>query len=506
VITAIIQGAAIALLAGDWIYHRWFEDKPQKSRAAREVQVPTADVGSPVPLIYGRVRVRNPLLVWHDTPTFSSPYYIMNMFFVLGVGFDDNLGTNRVHNIWAGDWKLFWSQIGGTAMTGVGGPEAQVSIIGTGADGNDYGTGLLEFLDGSPLHVVAQDGASSGDAVTWAGRRMIASGIPVAEIPSYRGYITVLLHGSSPDQWIFGRSPSVPAYSFEVSSYRSSSSYPGIGAYAQVGQDSNPINVLYDLYVAKLSKAGISASVIDMPSWQSAAVKCVSESIGYSRYIENSAKLDDHIIEVLRVIDGVLRWNPKTGKIELKLIRPDFDPNTIPHITKDECSDITNFAFGGWTDVVNKVNIAFTNRALDYAGDVVADESPANAVRQDGENNEVTLQFPAICEAGQALMTAKREGYARSIPIMKFRAHVDSEFADDILQGDVVKVTVPRPPISGLYFRVADVDRGTIKDGKIQLDLITDTSAYVQGSDAPEPTTPAVDWRDRIDDIYDIVG
>lgn len=508
----ILEGLSLAFLAGDFIYHRWFEDKPLKTHPQQEVQIPVADVGAPVALIYGRVLVDNPILVWHSTPAFATPYYCMNMTFVLGVGFDDNLGDNRVHNIYAGDFKLYWSQIGGVAMTGVGGPEAQVNIDGQGPHGATSGSGLLEFLDGSPLHVVAQDGSTSIDAVTWTGREMMNAGLTYRDIPSYRGYILVTLHPSAGNPgWIFGTSPQVPPYKFEASSYRSAAPYPGRGIYGQVGLDSNPINVLYDLYVAKLAKAGYDASLIDSSSWVAAAIKCASETLGYSRYIKDVRKLDEHIQDILKTVDGVLREEPSTGKIGIKLIRADFDPLLIPNLTKDNTDKITGFAFGGWTNVVNKVNVAFTNRSLGYKNDTMPDESPANSVRQDGQVNELTLEFLGICEPAQAKNTATRELYARSIPIMKLRAFVDPEAISaggqkfkDIRQGDAVKVTMPRPPISGLIFRVADVSLGTVEDGKVALDLITDMSSYVNRSAAPVPGTPPIDWKSLIDNVYDL--
>jgi hypothetical protein len=474
----IIEAAALAFMAGDFIYHRWIEDHPQKPTARQEVMIPHADEGAPVPLIYGRVRARNPILVWSSQPVFANPYYEMNMFLVLGIPMDDGNGINRVHNMWAGDWKLFWSDIA-PAMTGVGGPEGVVTVIGTGRNGEDYGTGLLEFLDGNPSQVLVNPGEDYTNAYTYAGRYMLnpntsagGGNLNFNAIPGYRGYVCVTLHGIA-QPFIFGKSAGVPAYSFEASSYRDSGGYPAVGIYAQVGLDSNPINVLWDLYKAKFGKLGYDTSLLDKTSWQVAATTLYSEGHGYSRYITDASQVDDHILEILKQIDGVLRENPTTGKIELKLIRPDYDPATIPEITRANCDALVNFAASGWTNIINKIRLVYTNRTRDYVDDSELVQNQANAVGQNGQVNEQTLQMPGICETAQAQSIARRELTARSRPIIKCRALVDRSFLR-VMQGDAVKLTWSNPDIAGLIFRVANVERGTLKDSKIALDLISD--------------------------------
>lgn len=483
----ILEAASLLYLAGDFAYHRWFQDQPQDRREPQRVQLPSVRAGAPVPLLYGRVRIRQPILIWNAQPTELGGNFLMNMTFALGCGMNDNNSTSRIHDVWAGDLKAFWFRTGDREPTGDGGPETPVTLI-CSAHGISYGSGVMEFLNGKPTQIVAQDGADNTNAVTYTGRMLLATGEGgggeiVDNIPGYRGFLLASFFTSGAGQWVFSsQGASVPAYSFEASSY-----YDHLGNGAQVGDDANPFAVLYDLYVAKLSRIGLSASVIDLPSWQACAATCASDSIGYSRCIDDAKDLDEHIQEVLRVADGVLRWNPATGLIEAKLIRPDFDPATVPHITKGNCDKVSNCALGGWMNVANKVNIEFNARDRDYNTDVEPGQNPANAVRQDGQLNEITLQFPGICERAQAVNTAARELYARSVPLMKMRVHVSSDEFADVLQGDAVKVTLPRPPING-YFRVADVDRGTLTDGKIALDLITDTSSYVHRGLNPRPT------------------
>jgi hypothetical protein len=484
-----IELATASFLVGSYVYFRLTEDKPTKKSPPREVQIPRVEVGVGVPMFYGRVRARGPILAAASTPVFDDPSYEMNMFFALGFPFADGAGTNRVHNMWAGDWLLNWTD-NAPLMTGDGGPEGPVIVIGTGQNGDELGTGLLEFLNGKSTQELVD---ALGTPTTFAGEWMLravgdpAGGLflPVDEIPGYRGMLSVFLYGTDNGrQWRFGASPTVPSYSFECSTYHTN--HPQLGTYARVGDDSNPMNVIYDVLV---HKAGIPESYIDIPNFQQNQFTLHTESHGYSRCFEDAAEVDEVLGDVLRQIDGVLRHNPVTDKLEVKLIRPDFDPTEIPHITKDNCVRLQSFAMGGWADVTNALRLVYTSRASDYQEADVTDENQANA-GSIGQNvkNLLVLMYPGICVESLARAVARRELAARSRPIIKMRAIVGREFLH-VLQGDAVKVTLKNPDLAGLIFRVANVEHGTLEDGAIALDLLLDFNYTYRNETSPPSGT-----------------
>jgi hypothetical protein len=481
---AIITWVAAGFMVGQYIYHRWIEDPDVINRPPREFQIPRNDPGSTIPLIFGRVRVRAPILAWCSTPfeeegsvlnTYPTGTYAyqLDMFFILGIGMTDGLGENNVHALWSGDTKFtyFGEDEGVDAIAEISHPGTAEPFVG----------GLIQWYGGNPSQEHVN---SSGVAVTGYGGELLGWGWPVALIPGHHGYISVFLHAGGGSHWYIGGSPSLAPYSFEVSSYQSAYSYPGVGIYGRVGQDSNPINALYDLLVAKFGKLGLSTSLIDQPTFSAAATKIYGESHGYSRVIEDSGEAEAYIQEILEQIDGVLRENPTTGKVEIKLIRNDYDPNTIPHITKANCEEIQNFAIGGWQNLPNKVRVVFTDRSNNYIDNSVIAHNQANAVGGDGIVREQVIRMPGVCYKELADAIAGRELAARSRPVIKMRAIVDRSFIR-VMQGDAVKVTWTDPDIQGLIFRVANVDRGTLGDGNIALDLIQDYF-YVHRNQPPK--------------------
>ena len=473
-INELVVAASGAYMLGDWIYHRWFYEPPKVKIKPQEVSIPRVDPGAIVPLIYGKCRVRAPLLVWTDTPTrtagtgsggngwpVGTPFYSMNMFLVLGVGMDDGAGTSKVHGMWIGDRKLLaWNVARETQVF------AEISA-GNGIEPGQIG-GLARYYDG---HAAQDIGASH------AGGLMTGAGVPLAEIPGYRGYIAVELYGTGvgTPQYIIGGSPNVPAYSFEASSYQTGGSYPGTGIYGQIGEDSNPMNVAWDMWKARLGKLGISTNYLDSTSFSNAAATLAGESHGYSRCIESIARAGDYLRDIAEQVDCAFYVDETDGKLKVKLIRADFDPNAIVHITKDNCVDLVNISFGGHTNLTNRIRLEYLSRARGYIDDYEPAQGPGNSSAQSGVINEEAVQMLGVSHADLAARMAYRELAWRGRNLIKLRAIVDRSFIR-VNPGDPIKITWTKPPIAGLVFRVAAVDRGTLTNGRIALDLVQDAN------------------------------
>jgi hypothetical protein len=454
-----IELAAAGWLVGNYIYHRWFADKPEPPPPDKYVKIPQMEEGANVPLIYGRCRVRKPILAWNSTPLVtnsSPPYdYWMNMHYIVGIPFTP--GNNRFWRLWVGDVNL--------------NPNVPISTIGA-IPGTDYIInsssradvekalgyvgGLARFQDGSPTQ--SQDPQLFGD--------MVAAGIGAAAIPAYRYFMGAYLFASG-NGWSIGQQANVPGYSFEVSSY------PNDSDAFNVGDEANPAKVLYDILTGDVGKLKIPTSMVDLDSFSDAKQRLQEEGNGYSRAIEESQEASEIILEILQQIDAVLYEDPYDGKIHIKLVRDDYDIPELPTVFPDNCDELVNVANGGWENVVNKVRIIFTNRADDYKDGSAVAHNQAVAAGQDGQVREHVIRMRGVCTQELANEIASRELSARSRPIAKCRAIVDRTFYQTV-PGDVVTVTWPDYAWSQRVFRVAAVSRGELANGKIALELIED--------------------------------
>jgi hypothetical protein len=514
VLLGLITGA---FLVGDFIYHRWL-DTPDKQPRQPD-PMPETNEGSVVPLIYGKVKIDKPILAWFEKPqTFVQEggvadgrlLYAANMFWVLGIPFSTDDRLDRIFSVWSGDLKLETHfpalSDGGPPfvnpedLDGGGGFEDEnrhrcsVHFI-TKVDAGIFVEGWVEFLNGKSGQLIV-DSASSYDATTQAGTFMTTvigappnnsqGDVDPSLCPGYRGYLSCLLYNSSKTSffpnnahWIFGLTPQVPTYSFEVGSYVDTfdaSKWPAAKPLSIIGEDSNPVNVIVDLLTGDGAdgKLGQDISTIDFDSFSAAGYTLAVEGHGYSRALDQAKPARDHIQDILRQIDGAMSFDTSIGKWVLKLIRNDYNLSDCPHITKANCSGLRGFASGGWLDLPNRILIQWTDRANGY---IVATAPSSNqalsTATSDGGIREQSIEMLGICEADTAARCAERELAALSRPLMRFTALLNrSMFRLNV--GDVVKVTWTDPDIAGLPFRVANINRGNLDDPTIVVDLIQD--------------------------------
>ncbi len=496
----LIEAIQIGVVVAPYVYHRLFDDIT-KSKPQRQLPYPRTEEGAPIPFIYGRCRIRTPILAWIRSPGTirvrnddgtgtGTGYdslvpgvqflYELNMFFVLGIPFPD--GHTQLHRIWAGEAAMATQPDDGpdgslADLTGDGGPEPAVYATTADVLGLGSGTGFVEFLNGNSSQQL-EDVAYPHTATTYIGEKMQASETP-GTLAGYRGYASVFLLGDAasnsvggtvvPDRgWIVGPGAQPPTYSFEASSYPTD-----YLDREDVNLDANPIDVIRDVLIGKRGKLGLDVSLIDYASFFYAAVAVREEGNGYSRAIEQGQTADDIIQEILRQVDGTIYLDEVDGLFKIKLVRDDFEPADLYVINPSNCVRLENPAVGGATGLVNKVRVVFTDRDNDYQDGSAVAKNSANAVGQSGVVNEIVLQMPGVCNQASAEKIAKRELRARSRPMFKCTAIVDRQFLRHN-PGDVVGLRWPLWNITGLIMRVAGVTRGAPGSNEIKLDLIQD--------------------------------
>jgi len=457
-------------LVGSYIYHRLTAPQPPRPKPMERIEVPRLEDGATPSLIYGRCRVRSPLLAWCGQPTATllsdeQFKYAMDFFMVLGIPFETPANV-AVWKIWVGEGYLGATTAQPKRHSATYGQHivdnsVDPTLTQRGAIGNG-----LEVFDGRPTQQLADQTAPYA-TTSVVGQRMVTAGLLPEQLPGYRGYVSAFHYGTGGTKWMLGNGAELGSYQYEVSSY------PGDSDAFDIGLEANPAKVLIDLLTGRFGKLGFPASKIHGASFGAAKIRLNEEGNGYSRAIDSTVDLAEIIREILEQIDGVLYEDPRDGLIHLKLIRPDYDVAALPHLTTSNCQALESFAAGGWEAAVNKVRVVFTNRADDYRDGSATAQNQAAAAAQDGEVHEEIIHMPGVCTAALAGTIAARELAARSRPIAKCRAIVGRDFSS-VMPGDAVKLTWPEYGIDGRVFRVAAVNRGSLANRKISLDLIED--------------------------------
>jgi hypothetical protein len=474
---------AAAILAGTYVYHRWIEDHPGPPRPA-DISVPRVDEGAPIPLVYGRCRVRSPVLAWsgnlHQPPAAGGDYNL-NMLFVVGIPFYGGLTT------------LGSTVVGPIGFNGVGGMYTG-DLLGYGFSGlieahtvdhatyvnNDGGGGsgagvVAAFYPGSPYQDVGELLNPSGGIT--ARDNMIDGGVSPSLIPGYRNQIIFF------GEFNIGPNPSPPAFGFEVTSLST-------GTTAFMGQsllyDADPAAVLYDLITSPWGKLGLPVDIIDMPSFRASSLTLCNEGHGYSRSFEGTFDASEAIRDILQQTDGTLYQEPTTGKLVYKLVRNDYvvtnleDINPGNVIAENGKAEIS-YAIQGWNETFNQVRLTFTDRqffdgnptqAGIYTDGLALAQNGANAFSQ-GRLRSIDVRYMGCCSRALAQKLASRELAVVSRPMVKATITVNRTF-NAHRPGDVVTWTWPELAIDHMIMRIARVNFGQLHDGAITLDLIRD--------------------------------
>jgi len=238
--------------------------------------------------------------------------------------------------------------------------------------------------------------------------------------------------------------------------------------------DANPAAIIYECLTNTEWGMGASTTMIDNESFVKAAKTLKEEGFGLSMIWTQQAKIQDFISEVIDHIEGTLFINPRTGLITLRLIRGDYDVNSLRII------DPTNATLGSFQrkllgETVNEIQVTWTNPENEEEETVILQDN-ANIAMQGGIVSD-SRNYYGVRNAELAMRLAARDLRVASAPLATCEATLDRSFWD-ILPGDVVKVTWPEHQMYEVIMRVASVDYGKSTDSAIKVSLVEDVFGY----------------------------
>lgn len=520
-----VRGGLMLLELG---YHRLFDKKPKAD--AHILKIPQAEPGTPIPLIYGTVMQKEPLVAWaghkrrdgdgvlgrnifEDLP--EPRDYFADFLFIIGI--PPRNATCNFRRIWYGDGinsgtvpakSLIYYVANGDGIDRsthstlqIGTPESVFAPRGLGVV---FRIGKISY----PGEDYVVDQLSNGEAWFHDGRDTqtfdlvrdyVADEVDPTLFPSFRGYMTLLLFNDDTTdistypvggktRWKMGQSTDPAPYPMEVSAWDANPLHAG---HAAIGLDANPIDVIRDVLTGTFGKLGLPVTTIDGDSFTAAAITLTNENHGYSRRW-NDGTGADFISEILEQIDGILFEDPASRKIKIRLIRPDVLIPYVLNINPDNCEDVTDVDFGSYVNAPDHIIVRFTDRENKYE-DGVAEAMDHASVNGITDDKMITLQlsYPGCTTRELANHLAARELAARGRPLVKLRAICDRSMAG-LVPGDVVTLTWPKfSGMSGVAFRVVSPTRGNANNRTVTVDLLQDF--YYRSSTSGSPLEPTGD-------------
>jgi hypothetical protein len=381
-------------------------------------------------------------------------------------------GTQKIHQIWAGDVALedvgpgsgLGSQL--EDQTGDGNfekrPTSQYLYPTLGS--TDSIGGYVEFLNGNTSQLLVETTVPY-NPLTNAGELALRLWRWRLNDPGLsRAAVGVLLRrrriGASAARQA---SPRTPSRSRAIPRRRSTCQ--------KVGDDCNPADVIWRILTAAWACSACRRRGSTTRASSPPPTTLNSEGHGYSRAITDHINAQELLADVLRQIDGVLFVHPLTGLITIKLVRYDYNSRDVPTISPDNCERLENFDAGSLVGLPNKIRVTFTDRAHEYSTGSAQTHSFVAAVGQSAQGAEIEKTFLGCHTQELADTLAARELEAESRPLTKCSAIVSRDFWLTC-PGDVVRLVVARARHQRADARRQRRSRRADDSNSVRLDLI----------------------------------
>jgi hypothetical protein len=305
---------------------------------------------------------------------------------------------------------------------------------------------------------------------------------------------------STPGGYI-GTSPRWPAIKIEKSRYPA----PLNGnATKQIGDDANPVEFLFECLTDPMLGCGWPSGLFDLDSWRGAVQQCFDDNIGITYEWEVSKPLEELVSDILKVVNGVTYIDFFTGKISLKIARPDYDIATIPHFSDEDDIDnvieVISHDEGSIHGRVNEVIVNYKDRNQNYQT-VPAKAQDEAQWQQTHSVNSAQQDYKGICSAELAGRLALRDLRVLSAAIGKTTLALDRS-GWELRPGSVFKWTWTEENIVQRVMRVTSVTPGTLAENRVEVTCSPDVFAIgdpvfgTNGSEWTNPIGPAHDITD----------
>jgi len=241
---------------------------------------------------------------------------------------------------------------------------------------------------------------------------------------------------------------------------------------------------------------GLSFDHVPVAAFRSVGQTLAAEGLGLSMLQDRGTTAKDLILEILRHIDGVMYVEPTTGLFTIRLIRYDYDPETIPVLDANSCT-VKSFARPSWGDLKNSVRVGYVSRDAGFIEKTTQAQDLAGIEVQGGEVSLQELTLRGLSNPTTAQQAAARALAALAYPLATITIEADRS-AWAFRPGAVFKLDWDPLGIDGMACRVVRVGTGRLDSGKVEIEAMEDIFAVDwTGYSAP----PASGWEDPSGDV-----
>jgi len=233
----------------------------------------------------------------------------------------------------------------------------------------------------------------------------------------------------------------------------------------------NGVHLIRDMLLSKTYGLGgdYEDANINDEAFLIAARTCFSEGMGFGVLLSSSDTTVNEVVKdiILSRINGKL-YKDNNGQWVIKLLRDDYDVDTLPVYNESNIISITDWKKGSPSDAINSVTVNYTNPA-NFVQKGITARSTVD-IQIGGIEKERVIDAPEITSSDLAALVASRD-LESSLSNPSAFTITGNRTMYNLNLGDVFKVNYRE--FTGLVVRALEIDKGDFT-GKMVFSCIED--------------------------------
>jgi hypothetical protein len=206
---------------------------------------------------------------------------------------------------------------------------------------------------------------------------------------------------------------------------------------------------------------------------------------------DRGTEINDFVPEILRHVDGSIYIDRHTGQFRVKLIRNDYNIESLPLFDESNISKVEKFETKQQSELVNTVSVKYHKRSNNDDGSISVQDSALHADM--GGTVSATLDYPGICTDETAAKVAWRDLRALSVPFASCTISTTRE-GSALNPGDPFLLSWPRYNLQQMVARAVSI----VRDGNnTKIECIQDIFG---GADLIYTPPPSSGWQPILTD------
>ena len=237
--------------------------------------------------------------------------------------------------------------------------------------------------------------------------------------------------------------------------------------------DMNPAHIVRECLTNTVWGLGYPVEDLDNESFIYAADILFNEGFGLSFIWDRGDEIQSVINEVVRHIDAFLYVDIRVGKFKLKLLRNDYDIDSLEVVGPDRILEMTDFTRRAKNELINTVVLNYHSAVIDEEASITLHD--ISLLSSQGQQIGKDLQFKYISHAALANRVAARELRKAGTELIGGKILCNRE-CSHFTVGDVFKIQWPDYGVDSVVVRVSNISYGILNNNEVLIEFFQDIS------------------------------